>query len=68
MDRSYRFYSLSDRNEIMGAANREFPNDQEALDHAATLLFAFAAVEVWQTDRLVGSLLRPPDGRPPGIE
>ncbi|MGZ3279236.1 MAG: hypothetical protein ACXWKT_13655 [Caulobacteraceae bacterium] len=51
-ERYYRFYDLDHR----GATNRSFADDAEALAHADWLLASRPAVEVWQTDRLVGRL------------
>jgi len=62
MDRLYRIYSPSKRDAITGASNREFSDDHEALDHAANLLSTYPAVEIWQTNRLVGRLLRLSEG------
>ncbi len=50
----YRFYDLDHRGSIVGASNRPFADDAEALAHADGLLNNRPAVEVWQTDRLVG--------------
>ena len=55
-ERYYRFYDLDHRGAIIGAANRPFADDAEALAHADWLLASRPAVEVWQTDRLVGRL------------
>ena len=55
-DRYYRFYDLDHRGSIVGATNRPFTDDAEALAHADQLLANRPAVEVWQTDRLVGRL------------
>ena len=57
-DRAYRFYDLDPRGAITGACNRFFADDAEALAHADQLLVNRPAVEVWQTDRLVGRLER----------
>lgn len=53
-DRSYRLYSLSSQGAITGAVNREFYDDLEALMHASVLLGHHYAIELWQTNRLVG--------------
>jgi hypothetical protein len=53
-DRYYRFYDLDHRGSIVGASNRAFADDVEALAHAEQLIANRPAVEVWQTDRLVG--------------
>jgi hypothetical protein len=55
-DRYYRIYDLDHRGSIVGASNRSFADDAEALAHADELLAHRPAVEVWQTDRLVGRL------------
>ena len=55
-DPYYRFYDLDRRGAIVGACNRPFANDAEALAYADWLLASRPAVEVWQTDRLVGRL------------
>ncbi|MGZ3274165.1 MAG: hypothetical protein ACXU82_10990 [Caulobacteraceae bacterium] len=55
-ERYYRFYDLDHRGAIIGATNRSFADDAEALAHADWLLASRPAVEVWQTDRLVGRL------------
>jgi hypothetical protein len=55
-DHYYRFYDLDHRGAIVGASNRPFNDDAEALAHADELLVDRPAVEVWQTDRLVGRL------------
>jgi len=55
-DRYYRFYDLDHRGAITGASNRSFADDAEALAHADELLVSSPAVEVWQTDRMVGRL------------
>jgi hypothetical protein len=54
IERYYRFYDLDHRGSIVGASNRSFADDAEALAHADRLLANRPAVEVWQTDRLVG--------------
>ena len=53
-DRTYRLYHLSVDGRICGAINRSFADDAEAFEHADRLLDAHPAVEIWQTDRLVG--------------
>jgi PAS domain-containing protein len=58
VERHYRVYSLSDKGSIIGAENREFESDDHALAHAHKLLPGCAAVEVWQSDRLVHRLVR----------
>ena len=55
-DRFYRFYDLDHRGSIIGASNRSFADDTEAMAHADGLLAHRPGVEVWQTDRLVGRL------------
>ena len=55
-DRTYRFYDIDHRGAIIGASNRFFADDREALAHADQLLSSRPAIEVWQTDRLVGRL------------
>jgi hypothetical protein len=55
-DRFYRFYDLDHRGSIIGASNRSFADDAEAMAHADGLLAHRPGVEVWQTDRLVGRL------------
>ena len=55
-DPYYRFYDLDQRGTIVGACNRPFADDAEALAYADWLLASRPAVEVWQTDRLVGRL------------
>ncbi|MDB5458581.1 MAG: hypothetical protein JWO72_322 [Caulobacteraceae bacterium] len=57
-DRSYRLYNLSDQGGIVGAVNRSFADDSEALSHARELLERVPAIEIWQTDRLVGRVVR----------
>ena len=57
-DHSYRLYNLCDRGSIRGATSRLFEGDREALDHASQLLSLHPAVEVWQTNRLVGRVER----------
>ena len=57
-DRYYRIYDLDHRGAIIGASNRAFADDAEALAYADWLLASRPAVEVWQTDRLVGRLER----------
>jgi hypothetical protein len=58
-DRTYRLYHhLSRSGDICGAVNRSFRDDAEALRHAGRLLDNHPAVEIWQTDRLVGRLER----------
>ena len=59
-DRYYRIYDLDQRGSIVGACNRSFADDAEALAHADGLLTNRPAVEVWQTDRLVGRLEQGP--------
>jgi hypothetical protein len=56
VERYYRFYDLDHRGSIVGASNRPFADDAEAMAHADGLLINRPAVEVWQTDRLVGRL------------
>jgi hypothetical protein len=53
-DRYYRFYDLDHRGAIVGATNRAFADDAEAMAHADDLLAQRPGIEVWQTDRLVG--------------
>ena len=53
-DNSYRFYDIDYSGRIIGARNRAFDNDAQALAHADLLLMNWPAIEVWQTDRLVG--------------
>ena len=53
-DRTYRLYHLCSDGRIRGAVNRSFTDDAEAIAHAGSLLVSHPAVEVWQTDRLVG--------------
>jgi hypothetical protein len=55
-ERYYRFYDLDHRGSIVGATNRTFADDAEAMAHADGLLANRSGVEVWQTDRLVGRL------------
>jgi hypothetical protein len=55
-ERYYRFYDLDRRGSIVGATNRTFADDAEAMAHADGLLANRSGVEVWQTDRLVGRL------------
>jgi hypothetical protein len=52
----YRIYDLDHRGAIVGASNRPFADDAEAMAHAGQLLAHRPGVEVWQTDRLVGRL------------
>jgi hypothetical protein len=54
VDHYYRFYDLDHRGSIIGATNRPFSDDIEALAHADQLLANRPGIEVWQTDRLVG--------------
>lgn len=54
MDRRYRVYSLNHDGVIKGALCREFATDDEALTYAKAALSDWPAVELWQTDRLVG--------------
>jgi hypothetical protein len=53
-DRTYRLYQLSADGRIQGAINRSFADDAEAVEHADRLLDSHPAIEIWQTDRLVG--------------
>ena len=57
-DRTYRLYQLGREGDIRGAVNRSFRDDAEALRHADHLLEHHPAVEIWQTDRLVGRVER----------
>lgn len=57
-DRTYRLYHLGRNGDICGAVSRSFKNDAEAIRHADRLLQSHPAVEIWQTDRLVGRLER----------
>lgn len=59
-ERYYRFYNLDHRGVIRGAWNRPFADDGEALGHAGELLEQHPAIEVWQTDRLIGRVERAP--------
>jgi hypothetical protein len=52
-DRTYRLYQLGADGRILGAVNRSFADDDEALEHADRLLDSHPAIEIWQTDRLV---------------
>ena len=58
MDQFYRIYDIDHQGSIKGAMNRPFLNDLEALEHANRLLENYPAIEVWQTDRLVGRVER----------
>jgi hypothetical protein len=53
-DHNYRFYDIDFSGRITGARNRAFDSDAQALAHADQLLMNWPAIEVWQTDRLVG--------------
>jgi hypothetical protein len=53
-DQCYRFYDIDHDGRITGASNRPFADDAAALAHADQLLMNWPAIEVWQTDRLVG--------------
>ena len=53
-EHSYRFYDIDHNGRITGASNRPFADDAAALAHADQLLMNWPAIEVWQTDRLVG--------------
>lgn len=55
-DRYYRIYEIDHRGAIVGAVNRSFADDAEALAHADERLADRPAVEVWQTDRMVARL------------
>ena len=57
-DHYYRFYNLDHRGSIRGARNVAFADDREALSHADRLLENELAIEVWQTDRLIGRVER----------
>ena len=57
-DRTYRLYHLTREGDIRGAVSRTFSDDAEALRHADRLLENHPAVEIWQTDRLVGRVER----------
>lgn len=59
-ERYYRFYNLDPAGHIRGAANHPFEDDRQAMGHAAELLASHPAVEVWQTDRLIGRVEREP--------
>ncbi len=50
----YRLYNLSAAGTIQGAMSRSFDSDDQAIGHAQALLELYPAVEIWQTDRLVG--------------
>ena len=54
MDRSYRVYSLGHDGVFKSAISREFATDDEAVAYAKVALINWTAVELWQTDRLVG--------------
>lgn len=56
----YRFYNLDAAGHIRGAANHPFADDRQAMAHAADFLGDHPAVEVWQTDRLIGLVEREP--------
>jgi hypothetical protein len=53
-DQTYRLYHLGADGRIRGAINRSFEGDAEAFELADRLLEAHPAIEIWQTDRLVG--------------
>jgi len=57
-DRTYRLYHLGRNGDICGSVDRSFQDDTEALKHADRLLEDYPAVEIWQTDRLVGRIER----------
>lgn len=50
----YRLYTLTAAGTIQGAMSRSFDSDDQAIGHAEALLALHPAVEIWQTDRLVG--------------
>ena len=60
-DHTYRLYNLSREGAIRGAESGSFRDDAEAIGRARQLLQHHQAVEIWQTDRLVG-LLRQDQG------
>jgi hypothetical protein len=53
-DRTYRLYHLGTDGRICGAINRSFADDAEAFELADRMLEAHPAIEIWQTDRMVG--------------
>ncbi len=53
-DQTYRLYHLGTDGRILGAINRSFAGDDEAFEHADRLLETHPAIEIWQTDRMVG--------------
>jgi hypothetical protein len=57
-DRSYRLYNLSSQGGIVGAVSRSFADDSKAIRFARKLLGRTAAIEIWQTDRLVGCVVQ----------
>jgi len=57
-DRTYRLYEVGADGRIRGALSRSFADDAEALAEAGHLLTDVSAVEIWQTDRMVGRLDR----------
>jgi hypothetical protein len=59
---TYRIYSVSERDVITGAVDREFRDDADAVDQARRYLADHAVVEVWRTDRMVDRLERLPSG------
>lgn len=58
-DRTYRLYHLGRDGDILGKVDRSFRDDAEAFEHADRLLDVHPAIEIWQTDRLVGRVERP---------
>jgi hypothetical protein len=60
MQTTYRIYSVSERDVITGAFDRDFSDDTHAVDQARRYLAAHPVVEVWQVDRMVGRLERAP--------
>jgi hypothetical protein len=55
---TYRIYSVTERDVITGAFDRQFSDDADAIDQARLFLAAHPVVEVWQIDRMVGRLER----------
>lgn len=54
MEISYRVYTMDARGKILAAVASDFAGDEEAIAFAIDNLELWPAVEIWQTDRLIG--------------
>lgn len=60
MMHTYRIYSVTERDVITGAVDRQFCSDADAVAQARGYLALHPVVEVWRIDQLIDRLERTP--------